>query len=395
MHAGGPTSHAPDAPLPRVAYVAGLDPSQKFGSLEEQALLLGRAFRERGSCFVPVFTRPLCAEAARAYRDAGVDAEALDLWRFRPGSLRALLTRLRRHRIDLVHWSFYAPFNPYLWALSALRPGLRHFFTDHNSRWFGERDRSPKPVRRALKNLLFARHERIVCVSGFVADALRHEGVRTELTPCAHFVNTDRFRPDPAARERVRRALGAEERFVVVLVGRLIREKGPELLLRAAARLPGEIVVWMIGDGAESAPLQALAETLGLEGRVLFLGDRGNVEPFLQAADCLACPSQWEEAAGLVNIEALACGLPVVATRVGGIPEIVDDGHTGLLVPAGTVDGLAEAIHRLFKEPERRAALGRKARAVAVERFSPESRLPAYLDLYRAWEEGSPCPSTS
>ncbi len=380
----------PGAQLQRVAYVIGLDPSRKFGSLEEQILILARAFREQGGCFLPVFAGPLAGEAAREYAAAGITAEALDLQRFGIGSLRALLAILRRHRIELVHWSFYHPFNAYVWALSALRPRLRHCLTDHNSRYpQGDGTRTPRGARSAVKSALFGRYERVVCVSDFVADSLRREGVGAELTRCAHFVNTDRFRPDPSERDRVRGELHADEKFAVLLVAHLIAEKGAAVLLRAAAKLPPEIVVWVVGDGPEANRLHQLAKELSIEQRVLFLGDRGQVQPFMQAADCLACPSVWEEAAGLVNLEGLACGLPVVASRIGGIPEIVEEGRTGLLVTPGDPDALADAIHRLFKEPALRDRMGREARRTAVERFAAEKRIPDFLDLYRSRRGGS------
>jgi len=84
-----------------------------------------------------------------------------------------------------------------------------------------------------------------------------------------------------------------------------------------------------------------------------------------------------------VNIEGLACGLPVVASHTGGIPEIVDEGRTGLLFSQGDSDALAAAIHRLYDDPSLRARMGHDARRAALERFAPERRLPDFLELYR------------
>jgi len=378
------TVRAPDGALPRVAYIAGLDPSRKFGSLEEQILLLARAFRDRGGCFLPIFVRPLGGDAAREYEAAGASAEALDLNRFEPARLRALHGLLRQHRIDVAHWAFYHPFGPYVWALSLTRPALRHFLTDHNSRYPGvQAGGASGRARAAVKSALFARYDRVVCVSDFVAASLRSEGVRGQLTACAHFINTERFRPDASARELVRREMGVGRRFVALMVAHLIAEKGADVLLRAASKLPADCVVWVVGDGPEADRLRALARELAIDERVLFLGDRGKVQHFMQAADCLVCPSLWDEAAGLVNLEGLACGLPVVASRVGGIPEIVDDGRTGLLFARGNVDELTAALERLRADAELRAHMGREARCVALERYAPERRLPDFLDLYR------------
>jgi glycosyltransferase involved in cell wall biosynthesis len=91
----------------------------------------------------------------------------------------------------------------------------------------------------------------------------------------------------------------------------------------------------------------------------------------------------WAEAAGLVNLEAQACGLPVVASRIGGIPEYVLDGKTGLLFEPGDAAALARLVRRLIDDPDERRAMSAAARAWAVERFSPQARLPELLDLYR------------
>ncbi len=128
--------------------------------------------------------------------------------------------------------------------------------------------------------------------------------------------------------------------------------------------------------------LQALAGELGVRNRVRFLGLQSRVEPFMQAADCFVCPSRWAEAAGLVNLEAQACGLPVVAVRIGGIPEYVAEGRTGLLFPPEDPVGLARSVRQLLDCPEECRAMGRRARESAVMHFSPTARLDDFLELY-------------
>src|SRR5205085_2195046 len=106
-------------------------------------------------------------------------------------------------------------------------------------------------------------------------------------------------------------------------------------------------------------------------------------EPYMQAADCFVCPSRWAEAAGLVNIEAQACGLPVVASRIGGIPEYVAEGRTGLLFAAEKHEEMARAVRVLIDDRGECRAMGRRAREWAVEQFSPAARLRDFLDVYR------------
>ena len=361
-------------------YAAHLDPSRKFGSMEEQAFLLASAFRERGGLFLPVLAGPPEPVGLALYRGAGLDFAALDLSRFRPGTLLRLLTLTARHRIEVVDWNFLAPLtNGYVWALSVLAPWVEHTFTDHNSREGG----AGRGFKR-VKKVLLRRYRRVVAVSGFVADCLRGQGIWPAPDCRLHFVNTDRFTPDPAAGAEVRRRLGAGDRFVLLAVAQLIRAKGIDVAVRALARLPEPAELWVVGDGDQLAALEALAGELGVRGRVRFLGLQSRVEPYMQAADALVCPSRWAEAAGLVNIEAQACGLPVLASRIGGIPEYVMDGRTGLLFPPGDDAALAAAARRLTDDPGRRRDMGRAARELAVGRFSAAARIGDYLDLYRS-----------
>jgi glycosyltransferase involved in cell wall biosynthesis len=377
---------APRAPsLPRVLYALQLNPGHKSGSLEEQMLTLAARFRAEGGLFLPLFLSNAPDDCLDFYRHRDTPAECLDLSRVRPGTMQRLLALLRTHQIDIVHWNFTAPLsNSYVWWLTLLHPGLRHFFTDHISR-SAPMASPPGRVKRWLKRLLLRRYGRTVCVSEFVHECLRRQQVLDEsrLATCRFFVNTDRFRPDAVVRERLRRELGASNRFVVLVVAHLIRVKGIDTLIRAMAEVRADAVLWVVGDGANRAEFEALAAERGLIGRVRFLGHQFDVCPYMQAADCFVCPSIWAEAAGLVNIEAAGCGLPVVASRIGGISEHVDDGETGFLFAPGDTAALAERLRQLMADHTLNRRLGTQARAMVIERFSTEARLPDILDVYR------------
>ena len=370
--------------LKRVLFILRLDPAGKFGSIEEQTLTLARSFRERGSLFLPVFLRPLELESATQYAQDGLGVEAMDLSQFRLGMLRRLLGVIRQYRIEVVHWNFYHPvFNGYLWALTVLKPGVEHYFTDHISRPATDTvpDGRGGPKAR-LKRVLASPYRKVLCVSDYVlAQARELAGPRAERIH--HFVNTDRFRHDPSVRREVRRALGVGEEFVAITVAYLIKDKGIDVAVKALAQLAEDVVLWVVGQGPEQGNLQALADDLGVGRRVRFLGPKRNVEPFMQAADCALCPSVWAEAAGLVNLEALACGLPVVASRIGGIPEFVEDGRNGFLFAPGDHRELAERIQRLHDEPEHRQRLGQQARSIVTDRYSIQSLLAEHLGVYR------------
>jgi spore coat protein SA len=202
-----------------------------------------------------------------------------------------------------------------------------------------------------------------------------------------HFVNTERFRVDPLGRRRLRAQFEIGDQFVVLAVAHLIPEKGIEVLLKALSKVPEEVHAWIVGAGPEADRLKQVAN--GLTGRVRLFGLQSDVLPYMQAADCLVCPSVWAEAFGLVNIEAMACELPVVASRVGGIPEIVESGRNGMLVEPGDVSQLAAALTHLVEHTELRRQMGRQARSDVLERYSTERRLEQHLDVYRS-DGGTP-----
>jgi glycosyltransferase involved in cell wall biosynthesis len=369
--------------LPRVLYALLLDPGRKFGSMEEQLVLLADAFRAEGGLFLPLFLSDPAKASFDDYRLRGVPVECMDLRRFRLGTLFELRRLIRRERIDVVHWNFVTPLgNRYLWALSALCPGVRHWYTDHNSRLLPLAP-PPRGIKRALKRFLLRRYETTVCVSDYVRRSLEGQGCWSNLVAQTHFINTARFEPEPAVRDEVRRRLGVNDRFVALLVGHLIAEKGIDVAISAMTSLPDEAVLWIIGDGPRLPELTRQIADLRLDDRVRLLGLQSNVQPYMQAADVFLCPSVWAEAAGLVNLEAQACGLPVVASRIGGIPEYVLDGKTGLLFEPGDAAALARQVRRLIDDPDERRTMSAAARAWAVERFSPQARLPELLDLYR------------
>jgi glycosyltransferase involved in cell wall biosynthesis len=352
--------------------------------MEEQIFTLARAFREQDSVFLPVYLAPPDPDCQAQYRDAGLALEFLAPARSLVANIAYLRRLLSRHRIEVIHWNFLPPLkNPLLWAVSLLAPHVRHYITDHISR-AEPQSQVPRSWKRTVKHLLLRRYERIIGVSEFVVRDLLAQGVWPTPRCCPHFINTDRFAPDPAAGEAVRHRIGDREAFVVITVAHLIPQKGVDVAIRALPLLPEHVVLWVIGAGPELEYLEHLAYKLQVAQRVRFLGPQAHVEPYLQAADVFVCPSRWGEAAGLVNLEAQATGLPVVASETGGIPEHVQHGRTGLLFPPGDPVALARLVRLLADHPETRRTMGREARRWAVERFSIPARLEDYLELYRA-----------
>ncbi|MDH7515352.1 MAG: glycosyltransferase family 4 protein [Bacteroidota bacterium] len=188
----------------------------------------------------------------------------------------------------------------------------------------------------------------------------------------------DRFRRRSGSRKHARTILSLpDDAFVIGTVGRLDRGKGQEYLLRAAARLPvqGKLLILIVGEDTRGEHqrygefLRGLTRELGLEQAVRFLPFRLDIETVFHAMDIFVLTS-LSETFGMVTVEALASGLPVVGTNTAGTPEIIHDGETGLLVAPGDPERLARALYTLMETPELRHRLAEQGRRHAEERFS-------------------------
>ncbi|HWU90420.1 MAG TPA: glycosyltransferase, partial [Kofleriaceae bacterium] len=196
-------------------------------------------------------------------------------------------------------------------------------------------------------------------------------------------IELGRFHPEPAARERMRRELGIDaDAWVVGTVGRIAAEKNHARLLRAAAPLLGPKARLVVaGDGPLLPALKELAGSLEIAPYAHLLGVRRDVPDVLNALDVFAMSSDTE-GLPLVVLEAMATGLPVVSTSVGGIPNVIDEGDTGHLVPAADEAALRARLAELRAAPAASRSMGARARAVATTRFSASRMQQDYLDLY-------------
>jgi len=198
-------------------------------------------------------------------------------------------------------------------------------------------------------------------------------------------IDTDRF--GSVSKEMAsgrRRALGIEGRPLIGTVCRLSAEKGVPTLLEAFARLASsmpEARLLIVGDGAERPTCETRARELGVGDRARFLGMREDVAAIYPLLDVYVQPS-YTEGISLTILEASACGLPVIATAVGGNPEIVADGKSGRLVPPGDARALADAIQRTWADRQGAFAMGRAARRRVVESFSLDRMVSDYVGLY-------------
>ena len=180
----------------------------------------------------------------------------------------------------------------------------------------------------------------------------------------------------------------------MLAVGRLSREKGHAHLIRAAAAWKNGARLVIIGDGPERPALERLARDLGVGAKVTLPGMTNDVTPFYGLADVFVLPS-LSEGSPNVLLEAMASRLPIVATRVGGVPEIAEDGVTALLGPAKDPAFLARAVDRLFAEPELGRRLGEAARRNVLSHHTPEQRAATLSRLYAALVRATSLPGSA
>jgi glycosyltransferase involved in cell wall biosynthesis len=161
----------------------------------------------------------------------------------------------------------------------------------------------------------------------------------------------------------------------------LTRAKDPENLLEAVRQLPPDVGLMWVGDGRLRSRVRQKADRFGIGDRVRWLGYRPDVRPWMDKADIIVSSSR-SEALPMSLLEAMSMGKPVVATRVGGVPEVVTDGYDGMTVPARDPAALAAAIRSLAEDPQRRGILGQRARRRIQTTFSLEHMADRYESLY-------------
>jgi glycosyltransferase involved in cell wall biosynthesis len=220
------------------------------------------------------------------------------------------------------------------------------------------------------------------------SEAVREDSTRRENIPPSKMIvihnglDVSRFRADPAEELVGEPLLRRGPR--VIVVSNLIYYKGHDVFFRAWKRVVERFptaVALLVGDGARRDPLVRLAEELGIAPSVRFLGVRSDVPALLAAADVFVHPSLQEGFSNAV-LEAMAAGKAIVATAVGGNPEAIADGETGLLVPPGDPDALARGIVRLLEDAEAARRMGERARALAIARHDIRAMARRYEAVY-------------
>lgn len=293
-------------------------------------------------------------------------------------------------RVDLLHAHYALPH-----AVAAVRardrfppgplPAVVTTLHGTDVTLFGAAAASESAIREALRE-----SDGVSAVSDALADAAeaRYGVARPVVIP--NFV-TPRAGP---GRADVRPEPSGERILLHVSTLRPVKRAADCVAILAGVlrRLPCRL--WIVGDGPDAEVVRVAAAREGLADRVSFHGERADVDAFLDRADLLLMPSA-DEAFGMAALEAMACGVPVVGSRVGGLVDVARDGVCARLLPVGDVEGMAAAACELLLDPRLAASYAAAGRRIAAERYAPAAALSAYLDRYAAAlrRSGRRCPS--
>ena len=243
-------------------------------------------------------------------------------------------------------------------------------------------DRSYLPITRYA----IQESDGVTSISNYLREkTIQDFGVTRPIETITNFVNCDVYTPikDEAARAKARLHLAKPDEAILMHLSNFRPVKRVvdtvRIFAEVAKERPAQLV--LVGDGPDRSAAEWLAHDLGIHGRVHFLGKQDRVNELLPLADVLLMPSELESF-GLAALEAMACKVPSIATRVGGVPELIDDGETGLLFSVGDVEGMARGILGLLGDTPRLEAMREAGRKAAQKRFCASLVVPRYVRFY-------------
>lgn len=348
------------------------------------ALAFARAARDRGDRVL--FLSPTRGPFTELVEREGMDVQLVDVSRtFRVAGALRLARLLRRERVDVLHTHTALAANV-LSRVAGRLAGAAVVSHIHIENYF-RANRIARAAHTALDNGTVRLAARVLAVSGSTRDTLLEQGYPSHLVEVVH----NGIDVATQARRRgdgLRAELGVPDGVTLLgEIGRLCDVKGQRELIEAVALVP-DVNVVLVGDdleqgGAYRTKLAELARERNVEDRVHLLGYRADAGELLDQFDILVLPS-WIEGLPGVVLEAMAHAKPVIATPVGGTPELVVDGETGVLVPPRDPAALADAITALIADPERARALGLAGRERAEREFSETAMTARVLEVYDA-----------
>jgi len=366
---------------PTVLNILALNPN-KIGTVEEYMVALSRGLRATGWESVVIVEEPPIEPLMAQFENAGAHLEYMSAANRNSGTWKLI----RKYRAQVVHFHFYEQFS-WLPLIARLAGAQVVLFTEHVRQ--PNRFSAVKRMHLKLCNFLLQQVGcKVLAISSFIESLLvnNYEMRPEQVSILRNGVNLSRFRTFPESGNDVRHELGFGPATPVVLSASNLRpEKGLDVLLKAfpaiLKKCPSAVLV-ILGDGPERTHLENLASALGLGEHVRFLGLRSDVQRFMRICDVLVVPSIWQEPAGLVVLEAMACAKPVVVTAVGGMPEPVLNGITGLIIPPNSEVDLAQAVSSILVDQLRALRMGAAARKHVETEYSMDRWVALTLREY-------------
>jgi glycosyltransferase involved in cell wall biosynthesis len=288
-------------------------------------------------------------------------------------ALMRLMSHLRRERYDVVITHLW--FSNTVGRIAARLVGVPTLISfEHNVY-----DTAKSQKQFLLDKWLQKFTTRIIAVSQAVKDSLVHHGIlSSNIDVVPNAIRVEDFQK-PVDRMIIRRELKlSDDAFLFLTIGRLEKQKAHDILLHAFQKVSTGFLL-IVGEGELRDSLEKLVESLGLQGRVFFLGVRKDIADLLSSADCFVFPSRWE-GVGIVMLEALAAGLPLVVTDFAAALEIITDMSDGLVAPVDDVQSLSQKMQEILDSKELRDSLSEQGKSTA-KRFSIETHVNSLLKI--------------
>jgi N-acetyl-alpha-D-glucosaminyl L-malate synthase BshA len=348
---------------------------------------LGKELAERGHTvhFISSSLPTRLTELNERVRFHEVEMMSYPLFEHQPYTL-ALATKMatvaETENLDLLHVHYAIPHSiSAILARESLKPKRRLpvITTLHGTDiTLVGADRSYLPITRYG----IVQSDGVTAISNYLKNATKEIFQFDDIEVIPNFVCQTEYARHPV--ENLRAALSPKGEPLLVHVSNFRPVKRPvdcvEILARVLAKGIAARLV-MVGDGSERTNVEHRARCLEVYDQCVFVGKQPKIVDYLSAADVLLLPSE-QESFGLAALEAMACEVPVIASRVGGVPEVVENGETGFLSEVGDVEKMANDAGKLLADPELRRAMGQRARASAVARYRTDIVIPRYIEFY-------------
>lgn len=315
-----------------------------------------------------------------------VDVSAYPLFKYPPYDLSLaaqIMEVAEEYTLDIVHAHYAIPhaISAYLAKQMMRGRGPRVITTLHGTdiTLVGKDPSFKEAVKFGIEE-----SDGVTAVSHYLAAATKKTfGINKEIRVIHNFVDTERFSPHIPVQECVHKRFAPHGEAVLMHASNFRAVKRltdtVEILYRVRKKLPAKLL--LVGEGPDRQASHALAVELGLHDHVVYLGTQDAIEQLLGCADLFLLPSS-EESFGLAALEAISCGTPVIATTIGGLPEVIEHGREGLLFPVGDVDAMAAAAVELLTDAQKMAQMRQAARASAEARFRMDKLVPEYERFY-------------